>query len=283
MGSDPKLDYVLTVRYPPGDPFVEDRVQAVLFLSSCVGSTIAERDGQTLIECYFPSAAARDEAAEMLKPLNVSLAREERVPKDWLELYQQSLEPIEIGERLVVVADASIHADSSRIRLVIPQERAFGTGAHESTALCLELLQEIELRGARCLDVGTGSGILAVAMLKLGARKVFAFDHDFDTFGIVQRNVVRNERSAASLVQFFGDVDAVRKGGFDVITMNIIAAVIEPRLPMLSRLLGGGTLVLGGITIDQRDSILTCAATEGLHPWTEMRKNEWWAAALRKP
>src|SRR5205814_1150443 len=75
---------------------------------------------------------------------------------DWLELYQQSLHPLFIGKRFVVAPDASlIPGDSDRLALVIPQEQAFGTGPHETTSLCIELLESIDLRGYRAVDERT--------------------------------------------------------------------------------------------------------------------------------
>src|SRR5581483_80035 len=86
---------------------------------------------------------------------------------DWLQLYQQSLQPLFIGRSFVIAPDASlIPPDTGRHELIIPQELAFGTGSHESTALCIELLEELDLRGKRVLDAGAGSGILALAMLR---------------------------------------------------------------------------------------------------------------------
>jgi ribosomal protein L11 methyltransferase len=277
------IDYILTIEYPPGDSATEDRVQSVLFLSSCLGSTIDQREGSTVVECYFEDVAGREAAAAMLKGEALTLLRSERRRVDWLELYRQSLSPIEVGRKLVVIPDAAILTPSGRVRIVIPQERAFGTGSHESTALALELLEELDLRGRVGLDIGTGSGILAIAMLKLGARKAIAFDNDFETFGILARNRTRNGISAGALRQFFGDPEAIRPGTrFDVVTMNIIAEVIEPLLPLVGSLLApGGSLLISGITEGRRDPLLERAAAAGLGSAREQTREAWWAAVLR--
>ena len=275
------LDYILTIEYAPGDAATEDRIQGLLFLSSCLGSTIGERNGRTMVECYFGEESGRSSAAEMLAGEKVTLSTTEKPHVDWLELYRQSLEPVVIGKRIVVVPDASIVSDASRIRLVIPQERAFGTGSHESTALCLELMEELDLRGRRCLDIGTGSGILAIAMVKLEAHEVIAFDNDFDTFGIIQRNSVRNAVPSSTLKYFYGEPAALR-AKFDLITMNIIPEVIGPMLPVVRRLMApGGGVIVSGITHDRRDALMEKAQQANLSITTEKVKNEWWAAYLR--
>lgn len=258
-------------------------MQSVLFLSDCLGSTIDERDGKTVVECYFEEANGRERAAIMLAGAAVSLERSERRRRDWLELYRQSLTAIEVGGKLVVVPDPAIATASHRIRLLIPQERAFGSGSHESTALALELLEEMDLRGRRGLDIGTGSGILAIAMIKLGARKVIAFDNDFDTFGILRRNLERNEIPAEAVSQFFGELATVREDfRFDALTMNIIPEVIEPLLPAMGLLMAPrASLVVSGVTADRSSSLLERAVAAGLSPARQRIRGEWWAADLR--
>src|SRR5207302_3269687 len=136
-----------------------------------------------MVTAYFDSAEDRDAAAELLRGLGeVRAIEKERV--DWLDLYRQSLRPLFIGERFVVAPDASlIPPGTDRLALVVPQEQAFGTGSHETTSLCIEILESMELAGSRGLDVGAGSGILALAMIRLGAAKAIAFDNDVAAYG----------------------------------------------------------------------------------------------------
>jgi len=159
--------------------------------------------------------------------------------------------------------------DTIRHQLIIPQAQAFGTGSHESTALCIELLEELDLRDAKGLDIGCGSGILAFAMLRLGARKVVAFDVDPYTLGAMQENRARNN-TPASL--FVGTLDALRGGDFDIVTMNILPEVIIPMLPRVRRHVRG-SLILSGILTTARDEIVRAAG----RPVSEREKGEWWA------
>lgn len=250
------VDYILRIAF---DPELEDVIEGRLFLTRSTGNQLVQPG---IIEAYFDSARDRDEAAALFDDAIGS----ERPRADWLQLYQQSLQPLFIGKSFVVAPDPSlIPPDSDRHALVIPQEQAFGTGSHESTALCIELLEELDLRGKRVLDAGAGSGILALAMLRLGARKAFAFDIDVDAFGPLRENAMRNGLNIAA---FIGTLDALRVREFDVITMNILPDVIAPLLANVK-----GTIVVSGILIEQREQI-----AGRVHVVAERTKGEWWAA-----
>ena len=259
-------DYILEISFDPG---LEEIVQGQLFLTRSTGN-IAVEPGR--IEAYFPTAADRDAAAALFPAM--PLRRLERPRVDWLQLYQQSLQPIFIGRSFVIAPDASlIPPDSGRHALVIPQEQAFGTGSHESTALCIELLEEIDLRGGRVLDIGSGSGILALAMLRLGARKAMALDNDLDAFAPLRENSTRNGLRIAS---FIGTLDALRGGTFDVITINIVLEGIVSMLPSVTEHLDG-VLIVSGILAERRDEI-----ARRMRVIQERTKGEWWAAILSK-
>lgn len=260
------IDYVLAISPPD-----EERVQPLLFLTASTGSVLT--GGR--IEAYFDSAADRDAAAELLREFELQSFERERV--DWLEKYQQSLEPLHIGKRFVVVPDPSLLP----LTLIVPQEQAFGTGSHETTSLCIEILESLDLRGKRGLDVGSGSGILALAMHRLGAVKVIAFDNDADAYGALRDNRLRNGVPAEAMPLFIGSIEALRGGTFDVITMNIIPEVIVPLLGDVVRRLGG-TLILSGILVVKREEVVAAAGGHGLALRGEREKGEWWAGVFQR-
>jgi len=256
--------YILEISFTPE---LEELVQGRLFLTRSTGSVVVQPG---IIEAYFDGVADRDAAAAWFEN---SIAID-RPRVDWLQLYQQSLQPIFIGRSFVIAPDASlIPPDSARHALVIPQEQAFGTGSHESTALCIELLEEIDLRGKRVLDIGSGSGILALAMLRLGARKAMALDNDLDAFAPLRENSTRNGLRIAS---FIGTLDALRGGTFDVITINIVLEGIVSMLPSVTEHLDG-VLIVSGILAERRDEI-----AGRMRVVQERTKGEWWAAILSK-
>ncbi|HEY6141313.1 MAG TPA: 50S ribosomal protein L11 methyltransferase [Thermoanaerobaculia bacterium] len=276
-------DYILDIAFDDDD---EELVQSRLFLTKSTGSVAVEA---TLLSAYFDSAADRDAAMELLG--GFELRAYERQRQDWLANYEQSLEPLLIGDSFVVAPDARlIPPDTARHVLVVPQEQAFGTGSHETTSLCIELLERMKIN--RGLDVGAGSGILALAMLRLGAEKVIAFDNDADAYGALRDNRARNGIDPARMPLFIGGVEALRGGRFDVVTMNIIPEVILALLGAVGRMLcaptGRGaqrapTLILSGILVDRAAEVVRACENRGLRLAEERKKGEWWAGSFRIP
>jgi ribosomal protein L11 methyltransferase len=277
-------DYILAISFDAADAALEELIGSKLYLTASTGSTSRDVNGTATIEAYFDSPEDRDVAALQFADLAVELHVTERERVDWLEHYQQSLEPIVIGERFIVAPDAALIDDADRrMRIVVPQEQAFGTGSHETTALCIELLEGLDLAAKRGLDVGSGSGILAIAMLRLGATRAIAFDNDPDAYGALRDNRIRNEVRDQAMPLFIGSVEAMRAGTFDVITMNIIPEVIIPLLgDVVPRLADGAALILSGILNVRRDDVLAAAAPYGLTLRRERSRGEWWAGELAK-
>jgi ribosomal protein L11 methyltransferase len=276
-------DFLLDLSFDAHNTALEDLLQARLFLTASTGSTSTEINGTTTISAYFDSPEERANALESLRGIEgVEFHETERERVDWLDVYQQSLAPMFIGARFVVAPDASLFpADSDRLRIVVPQEQAFGTGSHETTWLCIELLETMPVAGKRGLDIGAGSGILALAMHRLGARDVIAFDNDTDAYGALRDNRIRNEVEERAMPLFIGSVEALRAGAFDFVTMNIIPEVILPLLKdVVPRLAAGAHLILSGILIVRRDDVVEAAREHGLELKTERMKGEWWAGVF---
>ncbi|HUR83232.1 MAG TPA: 50S ribosomal protein L11 methyltransferase, partial [Thermoanaerobaculia bacterium] len=229
------------------------------------------------IEAYFDSAADRAAAVALLSEFSLQSYENQR--QDWLEKYQQSLEPLHVGKRFVIVPDPEM----APLTIVVPQEQAFGTGSHETTSLCIEILETLPLRGRLGLDVGAGSGILALAMHRLGATKAIAFDNDTDAYGALRDNRIRNGVAESAMPLFIGSVEALRGGAFDVITMNIIPEVIVPLLgDVVPRLADGARLILSGILVVRRDFVIEAARTHGLVLSHGREKGEWWAGVFQR-
>jgi ribosomal protein L11 methyltransferase len=276
-------DHVLDISFDALDAALEELVQSRLYLTASTGSSSVERNGTTTISAYFDSPDDRDAAAAELRDLDaVELHATERERVDWLDLYQQSLEPIVIGERFIVAPDAALlegHRD--RLAIIVPQEQAFGTGSHETTSLCVAILETLDVAGRCGLDVGAGSGILAIAMHRLGAARAIAFDNDPDAYAALRDNRIRNGVPDAAMPLFIGSVEALRGGTFDVVTMNIIPEVILPLLPEVVTHLGARSrLVLSGILLVKRDEVVTAAAAHDLVLVDERAKGEWWAGVF---
>jgi ribosomal protein L11 methyltransferase len=274
-------DYILEILFGTHDSALEESVQSALFLTESTGST-SDDNG---VYAYFDDAASRDAAMDALREIDgVELRTADRERQNWLELYQQSLQAMEIGDRFIVAPDASlIPGDTERLALVVPQEQAFGTGSHETTSMCIELLEMADTDDARGLDVGSGSGILALAMLRLGAKKVIAFDNDVDAFAALHENRARNGVTPEQMPVFIGGVDALRGGTFDIITMNILPEVIIKLLPhIVWRMSAGAKLILSGILIERANEVVARAEQLHLSVVYEREKGEWWAGVLSR-
>jgi ribosomal protein L11 methyltransferase len=268
------IDHLLDIDFE--DPTDEERILATLFLTASTGSTST----QNTVTAYFDSAHERDEAQALFTEFETRTYERERL--DWLARYQQSLEPLFIGKRFVVVPDPELLPANADLTIIVPQEQAFGTGSHETTSLCIELLETLELRGTAGLDIGAGSGILALAMHRLGARKAIAFDNDPDAYGALRDNRIRNGVPDDALPLFIGSVEALRGGAFDVLTMNIIPEVILPLLAdVVPRLANDARLILSGILVVKRDDVVSAARTHGLTLVDERERGEWWAGVFR--
>ena len=169
-----------------------------------------------------------------------AVAWRQEVERDWVEASRADWEPIEVGTRFFLAPQwRSDPAPEGRFRIVVNPGMAFGTGRHETTQLCLEALEAHIRPGARMLDVGTGSGILAQAAAMLGAALVWACDIDSEAVEIA--------RTAAGPNLFIGSVDAVRSGAADLIAANISAEAIARLAPELLRALRpNGVALLSG-------------------------------------
>ncbi len=174
----------------------------------------------------------------------------ERVPdRAWEREWLDRFEPMRFGERLWV-SPQGFDVDAENCIVVrLDPGLAFGTGTHATTALCLEWLDSREMRGKTLLDFGCGSGILALAALKLGANRVTAVDHDLQAIMATRQNALVNEvEDRLVTATTLGEIE----GQFDFIVANILAATLVVEADQLCRQLkSGGDLALSGILAEQ--------------------------------
>ncbi len=180
-----------------------------------------------------------------------------------------SLKKFEIGKRFAVFPfyEGGEIAPGGRIPILIGYGKAFGSGEHETTASCLEELEEIAGRGdfgSDVLDLGSGTGILAIAAAKLGARSVTAVEPEPEAVDATIQNVRLN--GVEAVVQTLaGDVATVSGRRFDLVLANIYGDVLVPIAPDIARLLvPAGHVILSGIHYDFAYDVKTAYAKEGL-------------------
>jgi ribosomal protein L11 methyltransferase len=157
----------------------------------------------------------------------------------------------------------------------------FGTGHHATTRLCLAALQEVEVAGGVVLDVGTGSGVLAIAADRLGAARTIGIDVDADAVQAARENLPLNPE-AAQVVFEVADLESAALPVADVVTANLTGAMLERSA---GRLLGatrsGGILILSGLMHAERDAVVRAFAPAAL-VW-ERHEDEWVGLAVKKP
>ncbi|OZC03574.1 50S ribosomal protein L11 methyltransferase [Rubricoccus marinus] len=210
--------------------------------------------------------------------------------QDWNATWEASLQPIEAGAFVVAPTWADI-APTNRYVLRIDPKMSFGTGYHESTRLCLRLLSEHPpeasggadaASGARVLDVGTGTGVLALAALAMGAGEAWGVDIDPWSVPNAEENAERNSMSARFTVRE-GDLGAAPDGPYGLIFANILKSTILPMLPdLVTRMASGGAMILAGILRTERDEVVAACEAHGLALSAEKTENEWWAGRVVK-
>jgi ribosomal protein L11 methyltransferase len=201
----------------------------------------------------------------------------------WAQAWQQSFPPREVGRRLLVLPPWETGAATGeRVRVVIEPGRAFGTGHHGSTEGCLVLLEEaLDARpGARVLDIGTGTGILAIAAIKLGAAEALAIDVDPDAVAAARKNAAANgcEERISVEPRAPGELPAWTR--WPVVVANLLAQSHLALPPTYARLVEpGGALILGGILADE-DARLVAALTSARFVLARALSLEGWSSLL---
>lgn len=210
---------------------------------------------------------------------------------DWLKPVALP-RPIKVRDAFLLTCETSEQklaairkANPKRQIIVIPPEMAFGTGDHATTSTCLRLLVDVarvrkEGKPWSVADLGTGTGVLAIAAIKLGAKDAFACDFDPFAVAAAARNCVRND--TPNVVTQKQDVLKwkPRKKGYDVVLANIFSTVLIEAWPTIAKSLApGGTLIVSGILASQAWEVFTAAAAQGLG-FTKVIKKGKWVTAL---
>ncbi len=258
----------------------DDLVLGLLALFEPLG--FLER-GSDLVAYYRDAPAARAAGGA----LEVRRVRHELVTdipeEDPLEAYRAASRPFAVGNRFWI--DPGPPSDSpppaGRIALRVPASRAFGTGGHESTRLALLALEEEPLEGRSVLDVGTGSGVLALAAAALGARRAIAFDSDPEAVFVARENL--GLHSFGRRVSLAACTAAAVAGSFPLVVANLSPEELLPmRSNIFARVASRGRLIVSGIPSDRESELLPKLRARR---WTLAgcrRENEWTCVTLER-
>jgi len=258
----------------------------------------AQMDGVSRIRLYVeegPGAAEalallRDGLAQLRQEMgtavvgSLDISQQGVQDEDWENNWKQYYKPLPIGKRLLVVPQwLSPENPEGRIPVILDPGMIFGTGAHASTQMCLRALEEVIHGGERVIDLGSGSGILSIAALLLGAQTATGVDIDPKAEDIARENAARNQLGADRFTAVTGDVIGSREkmeqlalGGYDVVLANIVADVIIPLSRVVPNFLReNGVFICSGILDVRLDEVRQALERNGLAVLQTETQEDW--------
>lgn len=281
-------------QYAPGGVAIEEPIELL-----DEGQEYRVITGQpVLVHAYLPIDGKEEEARQRIaeglwhfssigEHFVGELQTREVNEEDWANAWKDYFHVTHIGQRLVIRPSWREYTPKSHeVMLTLDPGMAFGTGLHPTTRLCLELVEQYTQQGMRVLDVGTGSGILAIAAAKLGAASVYAIDNSSVAFESATSNVAENGLSdkIQTVLGILDDAEAQRMAGqYDLVVANIIAHIIGSIAPQLARVVAPtGQLVVSGIIEARLHDALDPLLAEGMEVVDERKIDDWLALVLRK-
>jgi ribosomal protein L11 methyltransferase len=199
---------------------------------------------------------------------------------DWNESWKKSFKPVDVGTRFTILPPWE-HQASDRIPLVIEPGMAFGTGHHETTRSCLVLMEKLaaSVKNERFLDIGTGTGLLAIAARILGFKRVVGVDTDPLAMEASRINIGLNRSHGIELLE--GDISCVT-GTYDMITANLISGTLMGITgEIAARLDPSGVVIMSGILKGQDDEVTAAAGKDGLRRVERLQDGKWVTLAFR--
>ncbi len=202
---------------------------------------------------------------------------------DWEESWKENYPPVPVGDRFLVLPcwQASAPTDG-RLPVILDPGLTFGTGAHPSTQMVMEAMEDLVTGSTRCLDLGSGSGILSIAALRLGAQRAIGVDIDPKAEDMARENAAYNGFSAPEFTALTGNVtcdrplmDRLRAMAHDLVLVNIVADVIIGLAPVLPELVGPGMLICSGILHTRLEDVRLALETAGFAIVSVGAKEDW--------
>ena len=274
--------WAIDVRTPP-----EGRDKLGAWLVARTGQAVEERDDGTLVT-FAPDERAADEliaeierAADGFAP---ETSRRKIEPVDWSTRWRDGLGSRSFGRLTVAPSWAADPADSDGPIVVLDPEMAFGSGEHGSTRVALTLLERLVQSGDLVLDLGSGSGILALAAVKLGAARAIGIENDPEANVVATRNAARN--GVEDAVEFLdgdaGDL-APLLGPADLVLSNILHSANTALLPAIAKALRPeGTAIFSGMEVAEAPLFLPALESAGFTVLEERTDTGWWGVAARR-
>lgn len=200
---------------------------------------------------------------------------------DWIDVWKKHFRPIHLGRIVVVPEWIAYEKQPGEEIVLLDSNMAFGTGEHETTSMCVELMQDYIFPEATVIDVGCGSGILGISALKLGAKKAYLTDLDSIAVDSAKHNCALNGVSEGAIVAHANLLENAEIKG-DIVLANITAEVLQYLAPSMPKnLKRDGVLILSGIIESRLPLVRKAYGDVGMQVVRERRKGEWYALVLK--
>ena len=248
-------------------------------------------EGLSRIKLYLEDTdtASMEKLTKLLETLGLSMQVSTMGETNWEESWKDNYPPQEVGESLIVLPYWLADSETDRKKIILDPGLTFGTGAHPSTQMVMETMEEQDLRNAVCLDLGSGSGILSITALRLGAKSAVGVDIDPKAEGIARENGAYNGFGDPEFTALTGNVTADRKlmdrlagDRYDLVLVNIVADVIIGLAPVLPKLMEEDTLLICSGILDTRLEDVTAALQKAGLTVTSTRAKEDWRCVSAK-
>ncbi len=263
-------------------------------LKTCYGDLIDEsilNADKTIasVSVYLPADGGAQDTLSFLRERFAMLSIDAKITvsgvceEDWANSWKAYYKPIEIGEKIVIVpAWESYDAPAGKLVVRMDPGMAFGTGSHETTRLVIGLLEKYVRGGERVLDVGCGSGILAICAAKLGARECKAYDIDSVAVKVARENIADSglDNVSCDTSDLLYGVDK-SGGAYDIICANIVADIIIRMTPDVGELMSNSSIILAsGIISERAEDVISCFTSHGFRIIKRAEENGWCALVV---
>jgi len=289
-----KCSCVVTVLTAKGfsDLVIEDQEEFETFLEEnraywdYIDESLQEKlQGLSRIKLYLEDTDKHgmERLEKAVSELKLSMTVAPLAEVNWEESWKDNYPPQEVGERIVVLPYWLADDPTDRVKIILDPGLTFGTGAHPSTQMVMEKMEEVVKPGFRCLDLGSGSGILSIAALRLGAESAIGIDIDPKAEDIARENAAYNGFAAPEFTAMTGNVTedkdlmaSLAAAEYDLVLVNIVADVIIGLAPVLPNFLTEkSTLICSGILDVRLEDVTAALKKAGLTVTAVKEKEDW--------
>ena len=280
------------------DLVIEDQAELETFLEEnraywdYIDETLQQQlQGLSRIKLYLEDTdtAAMERLKTLLEELGLTMQVQTMAQTNWEESWKDNYPPQPVGKSLIVLPYWLADTETDREKIILDPGLTFGTGAHPSTQMVMETMEETDLQNAACLDLGSGSGILSITALRLGAKSAVGVDIDPKAEGIARENAAYNGFAAPAFTALTGNVTADKKlmerlaaEAYNLVLVNIVADVIIGLAPILPHLMDENTLLICSGILDTRLADVKNALEQAGLTITQTRAKEDWRCVSAK-